>query len=43
MSSQVRAPAPVIEVQSLVKRFGAFVSVDDLSMTVFLSQMPQPI
>jgi len=29
-----RAPAPVIEVQGLVKRFGDFVSVDDLSLTV---------
>src|SRR5258706_1847861 len=26
--------APVIEVQHLVKRFGAFVSVDDLNLTV---------
>jgi ABC-2 type transport system ATP-binding protein len=28
------APAPVIEVRHLVKRFGAFVSVDDLNLSV---------
>ena len=34
MSSTVKGAAPVIEVRNLVKRFGAFVSVDDLSLTV---------
>ncbi len=32
MSPQEPGPAPVIEVEHLVKRFGAFVSVDDLSL-----------
>ena len=32
--AQVPAASPVIEVQNLVKRFGAFVAVDDLSLTV---------
>ncbi|MFI5184646.1 MAG: ATP-binding cassette domain-containing protein [Vicinamibacteria bacterium] len=34
MSSLPAEAAPVIEVQHLVKRFGAFVSVDDLSLSV---------
>jgi ABC-2 type transport system ATP-binding protein len=34
MSGPEPATAPVIEVQNLVKRFGAFVSVDHLSLTV---------
>jgi ABC-2 type transport system ATP-binding protein len=34
MSSPQGAPPPVIEVQHLVKKFGAFVSVDDLTFSV---------
>jgi ABC-2 type transport system ATP-binding protein len=34
MSAPPPPPTPVIEVERLVKRFGAFVSVDDLSLTV---------
>jgi drug efflux transport system ATP-binding protein len=34
MSASSATPGPVIEVERLVKRFGAFVSVDDLSLAV---------